>query len=116
MSDQRGADGGSRIGEDFSRPDEHTFVPPTGPVDPAHPECAAVIAEVWTLLDAECTDETRNKLRHHLEECPTCLQHYGIEGRVKALIANKCSGEKAPEGLRARLRLEISRTTIIRGC
>ncbi len=44
--------------------------PPVGPVDPEHPECAAVIAEVWTLLDGECTAETRDKLRHHLEECP----------------------------------------------
>ncbi len=34
---------------------------------------------------------------------------------MKKLIASKCSGEKAPESLRARLRLEISRTTIIRG-
>ena len=29
--------------------------PPIGPVDPEHPDCAAVIAEVWTLLDGECT-------------------------------------------------------------
>jgi hypothetical protein len=33
---------------------------------------------------------------------------------MKALISTKCRGEKAPEGLRERLRLEISRTTIIR--
>ena len=37
--------------------------PPVGPVDPEHPECAAVIAEVWTLLDGECTAETRDKLQ-----------------------------------------------------
>ncbi len=49
---------------------------PLGRCDPRmHPECAAVIAEVWTLLDGECTAETRDKLRHHLDECPTCLQH-----------------------------------------
>ncbi len=100
---------------EFTRPDGHTFRPPIGPVDPEHPECAAVIAEVWTLLDGECTAETRDKLRLHLEECPTCLRQYGVEERVKALIATKCSGEKAPDGLRARLKLEISRTTIIRG-
>ena len=35
--------------------------------------------------------------------------------RVKRLIATKCSGERAPESLRQRLRVEISRTTIIRG-
>jgi hypothetical protein len=33
---------------------------------------------------------------------------------VKKLIAHKCSGEKAPDSLRERLRIEISRTTIIR--
>jgi anti-sigma factor (TIGR02949 family) len=78
------------------------------------PECAAVIAEVWTLLDGECTAETRQKLRQHLEECPGCLRHYGLEERIKELIAKKCRGEKVSEGLRERLRLEMSRTTIIR--
>jgi mycothiol system anti-sigma-R factor len=70
---------------------------------------------VWTLLDGECTQETRDKLRHHLEECPSCLRYYGVEERVKMLIAKKCSGEKAPDRLRERLRIEISRTTITRG-
>lgn len=97
------------------------FSPPSGPVDPSadatprmKAECAEVIAEVWTLLDGECTAETREKLRKHLEECPPCLRLYGLEERIKSLIATKCRGEKAPEGLRERLRLEISRTTIIR--
>ena len=77
--------------------------------------CAQVIAEVWTLLDGECTPEAREQLRRHLEACPGCFKHYGIEERIKALIATKCRGEKAPESLRERLRLEIRRTTIIRG-
>jgi mycothiol system anti-sigma-R factor len=88
-----------------------------GPRDPEYDEaeCAAVMAEVWTLLDGECTPETRDKLRHHLEACPGCLRHYGVEERIKKLIARKCGGEKAPEWLRQRLLLEIRRTTIIRG-
>jgi mycothiol system anti-sigma-R factor len=93
---------------------EDDWKPPVGPVDPNHPECAAVIAEVWTLLDGECTAATREKLQHHLDECPTCLRHYGVEQRIKSLVATKCSGDRAPEGLRQRLRLEISRTTIYR--
>ncbi|NVN52658.1 mycothiol system anti-sigma-R factor [Mycolicibacterium hippocampi] len=93
---------------------DERWTPPIGPVDPEHPECAAVIAEVWTLLDGECTVETRDKLRLHLEECPTCLRHYGVEEKIKRLIATKCSGERAPDSLRERLRIEISRTTIIR--
>lgn len=77
-------------------------------------ECAELIAEVWTLLDGECTAENRQKLKQHLEECPPCLRLFGIEEQFKALIATKCSGDKAPEGLRERLRLEIRRTTIMR--
>jgi mycothiol system anti-sigma-R factor len=88
---------------------------PGGDESPLGVDCAQVIAEVWTLLDGECTLETREKLRRHLEECPGCLRRYGVEERIKALIARKCSGDKAPPGLRERLRLEISRTTIIRG-
>jgi mycothiol system anti-sigma-R factor len=103
------------VNNDFSRLDGHDFEAPVGPIDPAHPECAAVIAEVWTLLDGECTAETRDKLRHHLEDCPTCLRQYGVEERVKRLIATKCSGDKAPDALRQRLRIQISQTTIIRG-
>jgi mycothiol system anti-sigma-R factor len=87
-----------------------------GPADPGYDEvdCAAVVAEVWTLLDGECTPETRDKLRRHLEACPGCLRHYGLEERIKTLVAKKCSGDKAPEALRQRLMLEISRTTISR--
>lgn len=77
-------------------------------------DCADVIAEVWTLLDGECTAENREKLRQHLEKCPPCLRLYGLEERIKSLIAMKCRGERAPEGLRERLRVEISRTTITR--
>ena len=86
------------MNNDYSRLDGHDFEPPLGPIDPNHPECAAVIAEVWTLLDGECTAETRDKLRHHLEDCPTCLRQYGVEERVKRLIATKCSGELTGSG------------------
>ncbi|OBK29426.1 mycothiol system anti-sigma-R factor [Mycobacterium asiaticum] len=81
----------------------------------SHLGCAQVIAQIWTLLDGECQPDEREILKRHLEACPGCFQHYGLEERIKELIFTKCSGEKAPEGLRERLRLEIRRTTIIRG-
>ncbi len=86
------------------------------PVDPdeGHTDCALVIAEVWSLLDDECNDEVRIRLQRHLDQCPACLRHYGVEERIKVLIATRCSGEKAPGHLVERVRLEISRTTIMR--
>ncbi|MEO6794328.1 MAG: mycothiol system anti-sigma-R factor [Mycobacterium sp.] len=86
-----------------------------GTPDPAGPvaDCSEVMAEVWTLLDGECTAATKAKLRRHLEACPGCLRHYGVEERIKTLIARKCSGDKAPQQLYERVRLEISHTTIV---
>ncbi len=94
----------SPVGGDLGAGDDHED----------HVDCALVVAEVWSLLDGECTDETRARLSHHLEECPACLRHYGLEERIKQLIATKCAGEKAPSHLVERVRLQISRTTIIR--
>ena len=94
-----------------SGPDE----PLAGEAPQMKAECAEVIAEVWTLLDGECTAEKKDQLRQHLEDCPPCFQLYGLEERIKSLIATRCSGEKAPDSLRERLQFEISRTTIIRG-
>jgi anti-sigma factor (TIGR02949 family) len=88
--------------------------PPAGADPRMKAECAELVAMLWEFIDGECDPENREKLRKHLEECPPCEQLHGLEERIKALIATKCRGEKAPEGLRERLRIEISRTTIIR--
>ena len=82
--------------------------------DPGHTDCAVVIREVWALLDGEVDDTERERLRQHLDHCPACLRHYGVEERIKKLIATKCSGEKAPSYLVERVRIQISQTTIIR--
>jgi mycothiol system anti-sigma-R factor len=60
-------------------------------------QCVTVMAEVWTFLDGECTDDTRANLCQHLETCSSCLAQYALEGRIKNLIATKCGGDKAPE-------------------
>jgi anti-sigma factor (TIGR02949 family) len=81
--------------------------------------CAKLMRHLWTLLDGECTKEftsdDREELLAHLKDCPPCEDHYHLEERINALIATKCQGEAAPERLLERLRVEISRTTIIRG-
>ncbi|MDQ2707015.1 MAG: mycothiol system anti-sigma-R factor [Actinomycetota bacterium] len=69
--------------------------------------CQDVLAEVWLFLDHECDQARRELLRRHLEECNPCLAAYGIEEKLKQLLARKCGGEHAPDGLRARLRDQI---------
>ena len=76
-------------------------------------DCSAVIADLCVMLDNECDSLSRERLRHHLEHCGTCLEHYGIEEQIKLLIGRKCGGEKAPEALRQRLVMEIRRTEVV---
>ncbi|MGQ0480054.1 MAG: mycothiol system anti-sigma-R factor [Pseudonocardia sp.] len=79
---------------------------------PHETPCEDVLAEVWLFLDHECDQTRRELLRHHLEECNPCLAAYGIEEKLKELLARKCGGEQAPNGLRDRLRDQI-RTAVL---
>ena len=69
--------------------------------------CGEVLAEVWLFLDQECDQQRRRVLQQHLEECEPCLAEYGIDEKLKALLARKCGGEAAPAGLKDRLRTQI---------
>lgn len=69
--------------------------------------CQDVLAAVWLFLDHECDETRRALLRQHLDECNPCLAAYGIEEKLKELLARKCGGEHAPNGLRDRLRDQI---------
>jgi mycothiol system anti-sigma-R factor len=70
-------------------------------------DCSEVLAEVWLFLDHECDDTRRRLLAQHLDECEPCLSEYGIDEKLKRLLAAKCGGEHAPPSLKDRLRQQI---------
>ena len=70
-------------------------------------DCSEVLAEVWLFLDHECDEGRRRLLAQHLDECQPCLSEYGIDEKLKRLLAAKCGGEHAPVGLKDRLRQQI---------
>lgn len=74
---------------------------------PHDTDCGEVLAEVWLFLDDECDSERRQLLQRHLDECSPCLEKFGLEEQLKALLARKCGGDHAPDGLRQRLRESI---------
>lgn len=76
--------------------------------DPHETDCREVLAEVYFYLDLESTDERRDLIRHHLDECSPCLREFGIEQEVKALVARCCGGDIAPVELKARLRVKLA--------
>ena len=75
--------------------------------NPHEAHCQDVLAAVWLFLDHECDQACRELVRRHLDECNPCLAAYGIEEKLKQLLARKCGGDRAPNGLRARLREQI---------
>jgi mycothiol system anti-sigma-R factor len=79
---------------------------------PHETDCSQLIAEVWLLLDHECSAERRRKLEEHLDECSPCLEQYGIEEHLKELLARKCGGEHAPDTLKEKLRAQIRQVVV----
>lgn len=75
--------------------------------DPDDTDCSEVIAELWLFLDNECNHERRELLRRHLDDCGPCLEEFGLEEHLKALLARKCGGDHAPDALRRKLRQSI---------
>ncbi len=75
--------------------------------DPHDTDCGEVLAEVWMFLDDECDPERRELLQRHLDECSPCLEEFGLDEHLKTLLARKCGGDHAPDGLRQRLRESI---------
>ncbi|MDT7574216.1 MAG: hypothetical protein QOH17_549 [Pseudonocardiales bacterium] len=74
---------------------------------PHETDCSDVLAEVWLFLDNECDGERRRLLAGHLDECAPCLAEYGLEEKLKRLLATKCGGDKAPAALREQIRVAV---------
>jgi mycothiol system anti-sigma-R factor len=75
--------------------------------EPHETPCDQVLEDVYTYLDAECDQVNSAKIKQHLHECSPCLQEFGIEQEVKALVHRCCGGETAPDSLRERLRAKL---------
>lgn len=77
--------------------------------------CNEALAEIFLLLDRECSPERDAELRRHIEDCPPCLEEYGIDEQLKQLLARKCGGDHAPDELKQKLRASIHKTFEKRG-
>jgi len=77
--------------------------------DPHETDCSEVLEQVWLFLDNECDQRRRELLAQHLDECAPCLAEYGLEEKLKKLLAAKCGGEHAPAALREQIRVAVLR-------
>jgi mycothiol system anti-sigma-R factor len=77
--------------------------------------CEEALADIYLLLDRECSPERDAALRAHIDDCPPGLEEYGIDEHIKQLLARKCGGDHAPAELKSRLRASIRQTVASRG-
>ena len=69
-------------------------------------DCADFLERIVYLLDNELDDAECALVRIHLEECHPCFETYDLQRTVKQIVARSCT-EKAPDGLRERVRVRI---------
>jgi len=74
---------------------------------PHETPCSEVLEQVYGYLDGEIGADDCDKIRHHLDECSPCLQQYGLDKAVKALVARSCGCDLAPDDLRMKVLARI---------
>ncbi len=75
-------------------------------------DCADVIRHLYAFHDKELSPSQADEIRQHLLACEPCLDHYQVEDALRLLIRRCCAQQKAPEGLRLRVRATYSRMVI----
>ncbi|GAA3033399.1 mycothiol system anti-sigma-R factor [Kitasatospora albolonga] len=79
--------------------------------DPHDTDCGEVLDHLYELLDNEMAEGDCAKLRVHFEECSPCLEEYGLEAAIKALVKRSCSSDHSPADLRGKV---LARIDLIR--
>lgn len=66
-------------------------------------DCEQALAEIYTYLDGELTDEKRSLIAGHLEGCNPCIEVYDFEAELRVVISTRARNEAVPESLRLRI-------------
>jgi mycothiol system anti-sigma-R factor len=75
--------------------------------DPPHkPDCSSTVHELHTFLDGEITDDKRQRIQAHLDECPPCGHAFDFEAELRYVIADRLRTE-VPASLAQRIRRAI---------
>jgi mycothiol system anti-sigma-R factor len=69
---------------------------------PGEMDCNEAVHQLYHYLDGELTEERRQVISVHLDECRTCADAAGFEAELRSVIANRCR-DRVPEDLKARI-------------
>jgi mycothiol system anti-sigma-R factor len=76
-----------------------------GSEEPA--DCDEVVERLYFYLDGELTEERRDVIRRHLDDCGPCLKAFDFESELRRVIAQKCR-DRVPDSLLERVRAVLA--------
>jgi mycothiol system anti-sigma-R factor len=79
---------------------------------PHEVDCSEILQKVYVYLDGEVNPHDCAKIRQHLDECGPCLQRFGLEQAVKALVARSCGRDPVPSDLRQKVMFRIQQARV----
>ena len=65
-------------------------------------DCNEPLKELYGFLDGQLSDDDREHIRHHLDDCSPCLEAFDFEAELRLVIRNRCT-DQVPESLRERI-------------
>jgi mycothiol system anti-sigma-R factor len=71
-------------------------------------DCEAALAEIYTYLDGELTDEKRVLIASHIEGCNPCFEAFDFEAELRMVISTRCRHDELPETLRIRIAQKLT--------
>lgn len=77
-------------------------------------DCSAALERLYQFLDNELDAADADTIRAHLEACEPCLDRFGVEEHIRALVKRCCTASRAPETLRVRVTQVTTMTVIVR--
>jgi mycothiol system anti-sigma-R factor len=69
-------------------------------------DCGETIERLYHYLDGELTEERRQEIRIHLDDCSPCLRAFDFEAELRVVIASRCR-DRVPESLLERVRMAL---------
>ncbi|WP_436773562.1 mycothiol system anti-sigma-R factor [Yinghuangia sp. YIM S09857] len=70
-------------------------------------DCSEILGRLYEYIDNELADADCGDIRTHLDECSPCLEKYGLEQHVKALVQRCCGCDDVPVDLRSKVLARI---------
>ena len=69
--------------------------------------CREAVERLYEYLDRDLTPEAEREVRHHLEGCSPCGQHFDFEQAFLKFVEARCRSRGAPPELRRRILHEL---------